>query len=140
MAQPMVAPKGAVLFRRDEPAFGVFLVRKGRISLRLETDKGKVLWHRLVTQDSIVGLPGTLAEGRYSLTAVTLQKSELAFVSSQALIDLVKSDPGMGMELVRALGKEVRQMRDVLASSTQNRSAQEQVAKQGNLSVQLGEL
>jgi len=98
-------------------------VRKGRISLRLETEKGKVLWHRIVTRDSIVGLPGTLAGGRYSLTAVTLQKSELAFVSSHALIDLVKRDPGTGMELVRALGDEVLQMRDVLVLRTAVREA-----------------
>lgn len=123
MAQTMTEPKGAVLFRRDETAFGVFLVRKGRISLRLETEKGKVLWHRIVTRDSIVGLPGTLAGGRYSLTAVTLQKSELAFVSSHALIDLVKRDPGTGMELVRALGDEVLQMRDVLVLRTAVREA-----------------
>jgi CRP-like cAMP-binding protein len=123
MAQTTTEPKGAVLFRRNEPAFGVFLVRKGKISLRLETEEGKVLWHRVVTRDSIVGLPGTLAGGRYSLTAVTLQKSDLAFVSSPALTDLVKCDPGMGMELVRVLGDEVRQMRDVLASSSSVRAA-----------------
>lgn len=116
MAQRMIQPKGAVLFRRGEPAFGVYLVRRGSISLRLECEKGKVLWQRIATRDSIVGLPGTLAGGRYSLTAVTLERSELALVNSKSLVGLIKRDPGIGLELVRALGDEVLQMRTILAS------------------------
>jgi len=76
-------PKGAVLFRRGEPAFGVFLVIKGRVSLRLEGQHGAVLWERTVTPDSIIGLPGTLVGGRHSLTAQTLEETELAFVKGR---------------------------------------------------------
>jgi CRP-like cAMP-binding protein len=110
-------PKGAVLFRRDEPAFGIFLVQKGRISLRLESDDGKPILNRTLTQDSIVGLPSTLSGGRYSLTAVTLEESELAFVDRQALIELIRGEPSLGLELMRALGEEVLQMRATLASA-----------------------
>jgi len=117
MALRVTEPKGAVLFRRDEPAFGVFLVRKGSISLRLESGEGKVLWDRTVTRDSIVGLPATVAGGRYSLTAVTLEESEVAFVGRQALIQLLKDDPSIGLELMRALGEEVLQTRALLAST-----------------------
>jgi len=117
MALRVTEPKGAVLFRRDEPAFGVFLVRKGSISLRLESGEGKVLWDRTVTRDSIVGLPASVSGGRYSLTAVTLEESELAFVNRQALIQLLKDDPSIGLELMRALGEEVLQTRALLAST-----------------------
>ena len=117
-ARRVPEPKGAVLFRRDEPAFGIFLVRKGSISLRLESaEEGKPILDRTVTRDSIVGLPGTLSGGRYSLTAVTLEKSELALVERLALIQLIKSDPSIGVELMRALGEEVLQMRATLASA-----------------------
>jgi CRP-like cAMP-binding protein len=116
-ARGVTEPKGAVLFRRDEPAFGIFLVRKGSISLRLESGKGKAILDRTVTRDSILGLPGTLSGGRYSLTAVTLEESELAFVERLALIELVKGDPGIGLELMCALGEELLQMRATLASA-----------------------
>jgi CRP/FNR family cyclic AMP-dependent transcriptional regulator len=111
-------PEGAVLFRRGEPAFGIFLVRKGSISLRLESEEGNAILDRTVTRDSIVGLPGTLSGGRYSLTAVTLEESEFAFVDRLALIELIKGDPSIGLELMRALGEEVLQMRATLASAT----------------------
>ena len=116
-ARRVQEPKGAVLFRRDEPAFGIFLVQKGRISLRLESDEGNPILDRTLTRDSIVGLPGTLSGGRYSLTAVTLEDSDLAFVDRPALIELIKGDPSIGLELMRALGEEVLQMRATLASA-----------------------
>jgi CRP-like cAMP-binding protein len=114
-ARRVPEPKGAVLFRRDEPAFGIFLVRKGSISLRLESEEGKAILDRTVTRDSIVGLPATLSGGRYRLTAVTLEESELAFVDRLALIKLIKGDPSIGLELMRALGEELLQMRAILA-------------------------
>lgn len=114
----MAEPKGAVLFRRDEPAFGIFLVRKGSVSLRLESaEEGTPILDRTATLDSIVGLPGTLSGGRYSLTAVTLEECELAFIDRLVLIELIRSDPGLGLELMRALGEEVLQMRATLVSA-----------------------
>jgi CRP-like cAMP-binding protein len=115
-ARPLTEPKGAVLFRRDDPAFGVFLIRRGSVSLRLEAGEGKAILVRKATRDSIIGLPSTLSGGRYSMTAVTLEKSELALIERPALLDLIKNDSALGLELLRALGEEVAEMRAVLAS------------------------
>lgn len=109
-------PKGAVLFRRGEPSLGVFLVRRGSISLRLESSEGEAILDRTVRRDAIVGLPATLSGGRYSLTALTLEESDLAFVERDALLALVGSNPGIGFEILHALGEEVVEMREVLAS------------------------
>jgi CRP-like cAMP-binding protein len=115
-ARPLTQPKGTVLFRRDEPAFGIFLVLKGSISLRLEAGEGRAILVRKATRDSIIGLPATLSGGRYSLTAVTLEKSDLALIDRPVLLELIKGDPSLGLELLRALGEEVTQMRAILAS------------------------
>jgi len=109
-------PAGAVLFRRDEPAFGVFVVLRGSVSLRLEGSSGKVLVNRIATSDSIIGLPGSLAGGRYSLTAVALEESELAFLNLQSLYELIRGNSNVGLELMHALGDEVLQMRAILVS------------------------
>ena len=124
IARRVTKSKGAVLFRNGEPAFGVFLVRKGSVGLRLEAEEGNALWDRTATRDSIIGLPSTLAGGSYSLTAVALEESELAFIERQALIELIKSDPGLGLELMHVLGDEVLQAR---LASTQLRQASQQV-------------
>lgn len=111
-------PKGTVLFRRGEPAVGIYLVKSGRIDLRLENEEGRPVWRRIATRHSIIGLPGTLAKRHYTLTATACETSHLAFVRSRDLIGLMKDAPDIGLELVRAVGDEVCRMRATLASST----------------------
>jgi CRP-like cAMP-binding protein len=109
-------PAGAILFRRDEPAFGVFLLLKGSVSLRLEGASGKVILNRIATSESILGLPASLAGGRYSLTAVTLEESEIAFLGLKDLQELVREDANIGLELMQAIADEVLQMREILVA------------------------
>lgn len=110
-------PKGTVLFQQGDPSFGVFLLRKGSVGLQLEAKQGKAILDRTVTPGAVVGLPATLSGGHYSLTASTLEKSELAFVDSRALLELMGSNPSIGMEVVHALGEEVVQTREILAAT-----------------------
>jgi CRP-like cAMP-binding protein len=113
----MAEPAGAVLFRRGEPPFGIFVVRQGSISLRLEGDDGAILIDRVAGADSVIGLPATLSGTRYSLSAVAIETSEVTHVNNQSLFDLIRSDSSVGLELMRALGDEVVQMRSVWAGS-----------------------
>ena len=111
-------PKGAVLFRRGEPPIGIFLVRNGAINLRLESQEGETVLDRTVSRGAVVGLPGTVSGDRYSLTAVTLEKSELAYIDRQTVIELMRNDLGVFFEMMHALGEEVVRMRDTLVSET----------------------
>jgi CRP/FNR family transcriptional regulator, polysaccharide utilization system transcription regulator len=115
----MSEPKGTILFHRNDPASGIFLICKGRVALKLEVGQhGVAVLNRTVARDSILGLPGTLSNGKYSLTAVAIEDSEVAFVDRASLLELIKTDnSGVGLELIRLLGEEVLRIRDVIASS-----------------------
>lgn len=115
IARPITQPKGVVLFRRDEPTRGIFVLRKGSVSLRLEAKSGEVILARTATPGSIIGLPATLSGGRYSLKAVTLEECELAQIDRPALLELIQGNLTLSLELLRALGDEVNAMRTVLA-------------------------
>lgn len=110
-AELFAEPKDAVLFRRGERPFGIFILRRGSISLRLEGDDGNVFSDITVTPDSIVGLPACLSDSRYSLTAQTLEECDVGFVGQKTLTDLIIGDPQIGLELMRSLGEEIGQMR-----------------------------
>jgi CRP-like cAMP-binding protein len=110
-------PKGAVLFRRGEPCIGIFLVRNGTISLQLEAGEGQAIFDRVVERDAVVGLPATIAGDRYSLTATTLEQSELAHIERQTLVELMRINPKVGFEIMDALGEEVLRMRELLAAA-----------------------
>ena len=107
---------GTVLFRRNQPGFGIFLVKSGKVSLRLEGADEKPLLDRTAGPGAVVGLPATLSRSRYSLTAVTAEPSKLAFVEREALLKAIRTNPVLGMELMRTLGEEIISMRRVLAS------------------------
>jgi CRP-like cAMP-binding protein len=111
-------PKGAVLFRRNEPAFGIFLICKGSVSLRLEAEDGTSGWDRTAMSDSIVGLAGTLSGNRYSLTAVVSEDAELAFLGRGIVLDLIKNDANVGLGLMQTLAEEIVQARAVLSTTS----------------------
>jgi len=119
VAHQISEPKGTVLFHRNDPASGIFLICKGRVALKLEIGQhGGAVLKRIVARDSILGLPGTLASGQYSLTAVAIEDSEVAFVDRASLLELMKTDSSeLGLELIRLVGEEVIRIREVLASS-----------------------
>ena len=115
--EPQRAPAGAVLFQRGQAAFGIFYVRSGSVSLRLDDAGHPAILDRTAGPGAIVGLPGTLSGPCYSLTAVTLERCELVFVGREKLLAAIKSDCELGMELLRAVGEEIISIRGVLASS-----------------------
>jgi CRP-like cAMP-binding protein len=115
-SRPRMEPEGIVLFRRDEPAFGIFLVRSGSISLRLDGAGTDAIMDLKAGPGSIVGLPATLAGSRYSLTAVTLEPCHLAFIEREKLMATLREDTEVCMELLGALGEEVISMREVLCA------------------------
>jgi CRP/FNR family transcriptional regulator, cyclic AMP receptor protein len=117
IARRLTEPRGGVLFRRGEPPSGIFLVLSGNVSLRLESDGNNPLWERIVEKDSIVGLPASLSGSRYSLTAIVLDPSDVAFVERWALLELIKNDPAVGLELIRALSEEIVEMRAVMSGA-----------------------
>lgn len=123
VAHHISEPKGTVLFHRNDPASGIFLICEGRVALQLEIGQhGVAALNRTVAPDSILGLPGTLSNGQYSLTAIAVEDSVVAFVERATLLELIKSDRnGLGLEIIRLLGEEVVRMREVLASSPVNR-------------------
>jgi CRP-like cAMP-binding protein len=116
LSTAVAMPRGAVLFRRDEPAFGTFLIKEGTVSLRLEGDKGDVVLDRICGPGSVVGLPANLSKSRYSMTAITLQPCQLAFVSHKNLLDSLQNDSDTGIELLKVVGGEIINLRMILAA------------------------
>lgn len=83
-------PKQTVLFRRGEPAFGMFLVLKGKVTFDFGVD-GSNLPHTTYGPGVLVGLRATLTAHKYSMTAIVTEDAEVGFISMKALQDLLRS-------------------------------------------------
>ncbi len=98
--------KDATLFRHGDAVIGLYLIRKGKVSLSLE-GANPSFPPRILGPGSVVGLPATIAGTPYSLTARVVEDAELAFVSRDALLDCLRINPPLCFEVMNMLSGEI---------------------------------
>ena len=107
-----IVPKsrGTVLFRRGDPVSGLFLIRKGKVSLELDA---AICTYptRILGPGSVVGLPATVSGSAYSLTAKVMVDSELGYVSRQKMIELLRSDSRLCLQAMEMVSQEISRIR-----------------------------
>ena len=105
--------RGTYLFRHEDPVTGVFLIAEGAIRLGLDGNPASFPWREL-GPGSLVGLPATLSDSCYSLTAEVLEDSRLIFLSRQRLLALLRQKPELCFQVMTVLTEELTQTRGAL--------------------------
>ena len=104
---------GTVLFKQGEAARGAYVVLSGRVDVCLRATRWKRLLGYTAEPGAIVGLPATISDEGYSLTAITLEPCELVFISREDVLAILRTDPVLGTELLEVLAREVHRLRSV---------------------------
>lgn len=100
-------PARKVLFKRGQQSHGIFLLETGAAKLAIP---GAV--DRSVGPGSLLGVPGTLSKGVYSLTAELLEESRVLFVPAERVTALLTDHPEIGYQLVQVLSREIQSLRE----------------------------
>jgi CRP-like cAMP-binding protein len=95
------------LFNRGEKAHGLYLLKSG--SARLSVP-GAI--DRAVGPGALLGVPGTLSKGIYSLTAELLEESRVLFVPAEHVARLLAERPDVGIHMVQILSREIHAIRE----------------------------
>lgn len=103
------------LFRQGEETPGCYLVRRGILCLFMEAPSGKRILGREVGEGCIVGLPATLNRQPLSLTCRVVEDAELAFLSREDLMEMMRNDVGSAMKILDLLSTEVQSTRRQVA-------------------------
>jgi CRP/FNR family transcriptional regulator, cyclic AMP receptor protein len=98
--------RSTLLFRRGEPAFGMFLILSGRVSLDFGVDSAAGL-ASTYGPGALVGLPATLTKRNYSMTATVTDDAELGYLTNQALESLLREHPEFCQELLGILSAKI---------------------------------
>ena len=105
--------KGTFLFRRGDAPSGVYLILSGEVRLGLERDPHGFPSRR-IGPGSLLGLPSTLSNSPYSLTAEIIEDSEMIFVPSDQLRQLLRDQPDLCFDVMSILTEELNQTRAAL--------------------------
>ncbi len=113
MSSTVSKSKGAVLFRRGDPAHGVFLIRKGKVRVELDS-AGRIFPTQTLGPGSVAGLPASVSGAAYSLTAKVAEDSELGYIPRGQLIKLLGCNPQLCMSAMKVMSREISRMRAAL--------------------------
>lgn len=110
---PKAAKPEAVLFRQGDPPKGLYLIESGKVALTLSKGKTcKAFW--IAEAGSVLGLPSTVRNQPYSLTAKIIESTQMIFVSRTKMRRLLLSDSELCFKAVQILGAELRSVRLVV--------------------------
>lgn len=107
----LAVPSGTTLFESGEQNRGLFVVIAGRFALSSGDDPVRVT--RIAEKGSLLGLPATVRDAPYSLTAEAVTDSDVCVISPIEFRDLLTNNPAVGLAVVSILAEEVFQMRRI---------------------------
>lgn len=114
-SKPLSVPADGILFRERAAPNGVFFVRSGSVTLTMRMASGKILRAR-AEAGSLLGLPSTVSEKPYSMSAKACSKAEIEHLSRDSYRELMQSRPDLSINVVRILANEIRAVRQALAA------------------------
>jgi CRP-like cAMP-binding protein len=96
---------GEIIFRKGQPSRGVFLIVSGRVVLL--TDDAPIQITRIGQPGSLVGVPATINNRPYSLTAEAVEKTDLMHIGIAEFKHLLKSNSTLCYSIVSMLSQEI---------------------------------
>jgi CRP/FNR family transcriptional regulator, cyclic AMP receptor protein len=83
-------PKGAVLFVEGQEPRGVFILCNGRVKLFGASAGGKAVIFRIAESGEIIGLPSSLSNRPYEVTAEALEPMQANFIPREAFLAFLR--------------------------------------------------
>jgi CRP-like cAMP-binding protein len=103
--------KGRILFKQGEAPLGLYLLKTGKASLIMVTDKGEEVVHLTVGSGSILGLPAIVGNEPYTLSALAYHGSEVSFLARKDFEELIQALPSLYPKVLEVIAAEVRSAR-----------------------------
>lgn len=103
------------LFRQGADPIGLYILRRGRATLSMESPTGGSLHLMTLYPGSLLGLPALLGSEPYSLTATAEEGAELGFVTREDFNSLLLADPTIAVHVLHVLAAEVHTARHAIS-------------------------
>ena len=114
-ASVVVCTEERRLFAQGGKPLGLYILRKGKANLTMESPTGGNLMAITLLPGSLLGLPALIGNEPYTLTATAEKDAELSFVTREDFNGLMASDPSLAVRVLRVLAAEVRTARHAIS-------------------------
>ncbi|HIP99381.1 TPA: Crp/Fnr family transcriptional regulator [Candidatus Bipolaricaulota bacterium] len=128
LMRPMDLGPGEAVFHEGMPAFGLYVLCRGKVKLAKHTRGGHSQILKLLGPGEVLGEKTLFDQETYTCYAKTLEPSRLMFIPREDFLAFVKRHPDVALRLVEKLSRELKVFGDKLVEIT-SRSAKERMAR-----------
>jgi len=121
-ARAVDCSRDQILFVQGDAPAGVYIVQSGEVTMTMESPTGDEVFAIRSEPSSLLGLPGVVGNSPYSMSAYAKAGAEISFLSRDDFSDLMLSEPGLAIMILRVLASEVRAARIALSGRSQENS------------------
>jgi CRP/FNR family cyclic AMP-dependent transcriptional regulator len=129
ITSPAVYPKGATLFVEGQTSRGVFILCSGRVKLSTSSADGRTLILRIADQGEVLGLPATVTEKSYELTAEVIEPSQANFIAKQDFLNFLREHGEVALRAAQQLGETYHSAIAEMRTIGLSHSASEKLAR-----------
>jgi CRP/FNR family transcriptional regulator, cyclic AMP receptor protein len=98
---------GEVIVRQGDPADAVYILAEGEAEVLLTDDQGQVMSLGTMGRHTLFGEIGVLCKGRRTTTVKAKEGVVTYKISSQLFLELVRSSPEIGMQVMTVLAERL---------------------------------
>jgi CRP/FNR family transcriptional regulator, cyclic AMP receptor protein len=98
---------GEVIVRQGDAADAVYILAEGEAEVLLTDDQGKVMSLGTMGRHTLFGEIGVLCKGRRTTTVKAKEGVVTYKISSQLFLELVRSSPEIGMQVMTVLAQRL---------------------------------
>jgi CRP/FNR family transcriptional regulator, cyclic AMP receptor protein len=122
-------PEGALVFMEGQAARGVYIVCQGRAKLMTTNREGKTLILKIAGPGEVLGLHSVVAGTAHELTVETLQPCQLAFISREDMLRLLKEHGDVCLRAAQHISRDCQSAVEVIRAIGLSHSVSEKLAK-----------
>jgi CRP-like cAMP-binding protein len=113
---PICCEEDRVLFKQGDSPQGLYIVDQGEITLTMDSPGGQQVMQIEAHPGSLLGLPGLIGNGPYTLSAIAHDGAHVSFVPREKFTGLMQADPQLSLKILQVLAAELRSARQALSN------------------------
>jgi CRP/FNR family transcriptional regulator len=113
---PIACGEERVIFKQGDHPQGLYILDQGELTLTMTSPGGQQVMEIQAHPGSLLGLPGLLGEGPYTLSAIARDGARLSFLPRDEFTQLMQTDPHLSFKILQVLAAELRSARQALSN------------------------